>query len=282
MSSKPAFEEDLRQIAGEAYALSGQLCGTCADMHALWPYIRLARASTGIEDEGSRLERVLSELIRQGRREVLIAGAQDTGLLTLVARASPEANIVVLDQCETPLELCRRLARRNALAISTLHTDLRDLEVVARFNLILVHFTLHFIEPAHRIDVLMRLRRALKPGGRLALLFNTGRKIGGALMSQGREGYAHWVMDELDRLTVPLPEPADAFGARLSRHGGRREDREGAYATPDEVCGLLRKAGFDVCDCFETTATVADPLRDFVAKIDKRRFLAVAAPADKG
>ena len=58
------------------------------------------------------LESRLAGLFAQGRRHVLIAGSQDTGVLALVARAGAkhDANITVLDICETPLELCRRFA----------------------------------------------------------------------------------------------------------------------------------------------------------------------------
>jgi hypothetical protein len=47
--------EPLRGLAAEAYEISDRLCGTCRDLHALWPYIRLSRASTGVEGRESRL-----------------------------------------------------------------------------------------------------------------------------------------------------------------------------------------------------------------------------------
>ena len=87
------------------------------------------------------------------------------------------------------------------------------------------------------------------------------------------------MIDELARIAVPLPEPPDAFRARLRRHATRREDREGAFAAPEDVDALLGEAGFEVCERFEITTTLADPVKTFVAKIDKRRFLAVAAPS---
>ena len=100
-------------LTAEAYELSGRLCGTCRDLHALWPYIRLSRASTGIEVQASKLESRLGDLFARGLRRLLIAGSADTGLLALAARAGADhgVNIVVLDICETPLELCRTFCR---------------------------------------------------------------------------------------------------------------------------------------------------------------------------
>src|SRR5712691_5302773 len=108
MSHVAPYSEPLRELAAEAYEISGRLCGACGDLHALWPYIRLSRASTGVEARESRLQAELRGFFACGLRDVLIAGSQDAGLLALVARAKEGArgehpsNITVLDICETP------------------------------------------------------------------------------------------------------------------------------------------------------------------------------------
>ena len=50
------YLEDLPRIAAEAYELSARLCGDCRNQHALWSYLRLSRASTGAEEQQSKLE----------------------------------------------------------------------------------------------------------------------------------------------------------------------------------------------------------------------------------
>src|SRR6266853_5198646 len=130
--SDPGVEEDLPRLAAWSFELSKRLCRSCGQLHALWPYIRLARASTGIEAAASHLQSLLAARIAAGRRRVLIAGAADTGLPALVARAGAghDPDIVVLDRCRTPLELCGRLGR--SLRIATVHEDLRDLDMPGR------------------------------------------------------------------------------------------------------------------------------------------------------
>src|SRR5690348_3644853 len=105
------YNERLSDLAAQAYQLSGRLCATCRNLHALWPYMRLLRSSTGVEHQGSDLEIALRILIAGGLRKILVAGAADTGLLALVMRAaaSNDVHICVLDICDTPLDLCRRL-----------------------------------------------------------------------------------------------------------------------------------------------------------------------------
>jgi SAM-dependent methyltransferase len=280
MSHDPRYAEDLPRLAAEAYELSGRLCGTCRDMHALWTYIRLSRASTGVEAQASNLEAQLTALFAGGRRHVLIAGSQDTGVLALVARAGagPEMNITVLDICETPLELCRAFAKQWSLPIETVRQDLLDLDIQQRFDIVLVHGTLQYISADRRADVLARMQRAIRPGGRLVLLFNTSRSVAGEVAQESRAGYGDWVIDELTRLDVALPDTDAVFRERLNAHARRRELREGAFAEPGEVEALLNAAGFDIDHCTRLDVALAGPVDNFISKISKRRFMAIAEP----
>jgi SAM-dependent methyltransferase len=183
---------------------------------------------------------------------------------------------VVLDRCATPLESCRRLAQAWRLPIATWQEDLMDLAAQDRFDIVLVHGTLHYIPADRRQDVLARLRRALRPDGRLVLLFNVSEALAGSLASEGRSRYADWVIEELTRLRVPLPEPRNAFAERLRVHAENREHREGAFRGPEMVQNLLAGAGFAVIDQFEIGLALADPMQHFVSRMAKRRFLVVA------
>ena len=278
MSGQTRFNEDLPRLAAANFEIAEGMCRSCRHMHALWPYIRLARASTGAEGDASVLEAVLAGLIAEGRSSLLIAGSQDTGLLALAARAcgAADLDIVVLDRCATPLESCRRLAQAWGLPIATWQQDLMDLAAPDRFDIVLVHGTLHYIPADRRADVLARLRRALRAGGRLVLLFNVSESLAGSLASEARSRYADWVIEELTHRGVPLPEPRDAFAARLRVHAETREHREGAFHGPEMVQELLASAGFAILDQFEIGLALADPMQHFVARMAKRRFLVVA------
>ena len=177
IQTREADIERLGEIAAEAYAVAGRFCGSCRNLHALWPYIRLSRSSTGLERSGSVLEMALRAFITTGLRKILIAGAADTGLLSLVLRAADDfdVDVTVLDVCASPLELCRRLAGQWSIPVRTVKQDLADLDERQAFDLVLVHGTLHFIAGEKRLNVLARIHRALRPNGRLVLLFNTSR-----------------------------------------------------------------------------------------------------------
>lgn len=282
MSQRDEFIEPLGEFAQEAYKISGSLCGSCSDLHALWPYIRLSRASTGVEEPGSMLELSLRGLISEGRRDVLIAGSADTGLLALTARAAADyaVNIAVLDICETPLEMCRQFAARCALPIETVRQDLRKLKADRKFDLVLVHGTLHFIEPGARREALVRIRSVLRSKGRLVLLFNTSRARSVELAEQTHADYAADVLRDLERQQIPLPDIETRMAERLAAHSRQRQLREGAFAEPEDVEQLLDASGLRLIDCSELTMELGKPMSNFVSRIAKRRFLAIAAPSD--
>jgi SAM-dependent methyltransferase len=277
MPQNPHDSEHLRELAVEAFELSNCLCGPCRDLHALWPYIRLSRMSTGIEDQASKLQAQLNDFFARGLRDILIAGSADSGLLALVARARANhgTSIAVLDICGTPLELCRRFARRCALSIETFQQDLLDLNFSHRFDIVLVHGTLQFIAADRRPEALSRIRRALRPEGRLVLLFNTSHPVAAEDAERTRAEYADSVLNELKSLGIPLPEAAAAMRERLYAHSRRRELREGAFAEPEDVERALRDAGFRVDVCTEIDVRLAGAGRGFVSQISKRRFLAI-------
>ena len=280
MSGDARFREDLPRLAAESFELSSRLCRSCGDMHALEPYIRLVRGRTDVEPPSSPLQSQLTDLMALGRKKVLVAGSQDTGLLALVARAGAELDpeIVVLDRCATPLELCRRFARRWILPIETMQEDLTHLAMRARVDIVLVHFTLHHISGDRHADVVARLRHALRPSGRLLLLFHTSHRVETDLGSENSERFADWAIEELERIPVSLPQAREVFRARLRSRAQNLEDRQGVFHDPEDVDALLAGAGFTVRERFEIGLNRANPRQDPIAKMMKRRFLVIAEP----
>ena len=88
MSADPRWVEDLPALAAEAYALAGRFCGACRDYHALWPYRRITLKHGESEMDQAAVGSALAELMADGGKRVLIAGAADSGVLATVARAS--------------------------------------------------------------------------------------------------------------------------------------------------------------------------------------------------
>jgi SAM-dependent methyltransferase len=279
-SGSPEFVEDLPQIAADAYELSARLCGECRNQHALWTYLRLTRASTGVEKRESQLEAQLSAIVDSGARDILIAGCQDTGLLALVARATfrHRPKIIVLDICETPLELCRRFARQWSLPIETVRQDLVDIDYRSQFDLVLMHGTLNFVHRHRQPRVMDRLREALRAGGKLVLLFNTGQPVSDDNALNGRKTYASFVLSELTRLGIALPDHEAQLQDRLIVRARQRELRDASFSKPEEVESILQDAGFHMQSCTRLNVELAKPVDALLATFSKQRFMAIAEP----
>jgi SAM-dependent methyltransferase len=281
MPDTDRLHEDLPRLAGEAFQLAGQLCASCRNFHALWPYVRLSRASGAAEGSRSVIEPLLAQHFALNRRHVLIAGAADTGLLAFVARvgAGCGVHIHLVDQCGTPLELCRRFAQRWLLPIKTTQQDLADFDAKAEFDLVFVHSLLQFIAADRRAQFVSRMQRALRPDGRLIMLFRVGQRIAGDLLPAYRAGYVKWILGELERLNVPLPESSEAFGIRLNAYALAHETREGAMGDPREVMDLLEHAGFAIEKLVPVEPSLSVSFQQFESKLSKRRFVVVAKPS---
>jgi hypothetical protein len=279
MDVMPEIDEHLHQLAIDAYALATRRCGVCANLHALWPYLRIARIVSGVEGGDSTLVATTSEICATGPKDVLIAGACDTGILSLAAKASGgrAASFVVIDLCDTPLELCRKFAKRCNLRLKTAVQDVVDIRFRARFDLIIAHSLLQFIRPQDRLNMHSRFAGALKPGGKFVQIFNTSRRIQPAIAADYRRRYPDWVIRELEAKNVPLPTTREAFCARLVSYAIERENREGVVESEEEVLDVMRSAGFSTISCKNIDLNLAARYTDFVAQLSKRRYLTVAS-----
>lgn len=276
MRGEARFAENLRQLAADACELAVRRCGPCQNFHLLWPYLRLAGASGG--DVGSPfVHAILARLLSAGNARILIAGSADSGLLAVVARAAgAETEIVVLDRCQTPLELCRRFAERWSLPIETLQLDLMELSLQSRFDIVFAHSLLQFIPADRRVDVLARMRRSLRPDGRLVIVFRTSARIEGSLLAEYRASYPKYLIEQLEAMNVELPEPREIFARRVDAYAEERRAREGAHVSRAEVEQLIEAAGFEIEDITQIEAEQSAQFRRLTAKIGKARFVAVA------
>jgi len=268
------FSEDLRQLAGEAWEVAGRLCGACRNLHVLWPYQRLA-GSPG--RDVAVVEPVLRRLLSASGRKVLIAGCADSGLLALVARtANPATAITVVDRCETPLELCRRFARRWDFTVDTDHLDLTELSATSSFDVVFAHELLQHIPADRRVDTLSRMRHAMRAEGRLVLVFHTSNRVDGDAVTAYQQHFPQHLIERLEANGVALPEPREAFRRRTESYADEWRAREGALASRAEVESLLGVAGFDIEDLTPIEVDRPKQFRELAAKVNKQRFLAVA------
>ena len=103
--------------------------------------------------------------------------------------------------------------------ISTLCGDARMLPDTAIFDAVWAHFSLQHIRRCDLPDVLMRITRSLKPGGRLFIAIHEGTET---LRDTLDRLYCHWRRTALEELLAPLGLTTRAAHTRPDRgHDGR-------------------------------------------------------------
>jgi hypothetical protein len=270
------YMENLPELAAQAFKLSRKFCGPCQNYHSLWTYQRIARASGG-SIAAPMLRAILGRLCSTGNERILIAGSADTGLLSVVLGvAHPDCSIVVVDRCETPLELCQQFSRRVTREILTVRSNLADVPLELQFDVILAHSVLQHIDPEYRLAVLSRLHRTLRIKGHLVLVFRTSSQIEGRLSEEYRREYARHVLEQLEAANIPLPESRDAFYRKLNIYAEERQTRQGDHKHLQEVEELIKVAGFNIRELHAIEPKHSKPFHELGTKILKQRFVAIA------
>ncbi|MBU2193468.1 MAG: class I SAM-dependent methyltransferase [Alphaproteobacteria bacterium] len=225
------FADDPRQNARLCLTIAPAHCSSCGDFH-LASIMR--RASLLPEERifddaefGAAMAEVLGRLGNEkGAIRVLIAGSTDTGLYTSLLNAAAAAggeafarslSVTLVDQCGTPLEICRRYARANGLQLETVLSDLAGHEPETAFDMIVMHGVLTFFPEAERLAYMRRVAAWLAPQGALISSVQFGEKVGADEPSKR-------IAQALENLQVLLDE-AGGYPQEFARDMGQRVER---------------------------------------------------------
>ena len=247
---------DLIGLAAAGWRLGQDRCAGCGGYHRIWGTLRAAGVVGGTGADEAILTPLLAALLKPADR-VFLAGSADPGLLDLVARAAGQIPLTlsVADLCATPLAVIAQLRRQAAISVSTRRLDLADLEDVGQWDLILSHSMLPFVPPTQRLEILVRLRRALALEGRLVLAARTSANLTAAEAAVHDEAWTTRARKRIADAGVPLPGPAEAFDADLATFAARRQGQLGGFETAEMIAGLLEQAGFEVLQSLKSQET---------------------------
>lgn len=116
--------------------------------------------------------------------KVLIAGSADTKIPALVNAVfedvglykNSDVEMVVIDACRTPLELCRRFSEGKKFRVVTVHGNMPAAIGALRADLVVMSGVLQFMTRDAQRDTLNALRAALGSNGIIAFSHSYGRK----------------------------------------------------------------------------------------------------------
>ncbi|MDH4151415.1 MAG: class I SAM-dependent methyltransferase [Betaproteobacteria bacterium] len=172
-----AVDEMLAESAALARSIAGEHCRqdpesgeSCSWYHGLWQELRLMDLAASPCKQSDFFPLALEQL-RYGRNSlrILISGAADHAILAQVLHAcracNINANITVVDICDTPLRLNQWYADKENIQIQTMTSDILDYSPEKSFDVICSHSFLGQFDAARRARIVEHWRQLLAPDG---------------------------------------------------------------------------------------------------------------------
>lgn len=254
------FEESPVENAQRCLELAPNHCVACGDFH-LRSILRRMSVNTGektgdADEFRSMISLVLERLRSDGAKlRIAIIGSTDTGLLAQLMLAAAQAggvkfaqslDVTILDQCRTPLEICRGYAEKTGIRLRTEQTDFLSHVCGRDYDLVLMHGVLPFFPSEVRLQYLAHIAGWLKPASYLISSTHLGTKPD--LTTE--EKRTHQAISNLRTLAGEDPhlssERVDALIARLRTSLKTRKSEPKVFADADEATAFYQAAGLRV------------------------------------
>jgi SAM-dependent methyltransferase len=254
-----AFEDPILLSAPLARGASATLClhedghgQGCGWYHGVLPYMRFLETTADPRSHAPFFLRNFGALAKNGGFEhVLVSGAADYCMTAQVIHgyreAGVEANITVVDRCETPLMLNSWYADRVSADVRTVASPIMDYRPDAPFDVICTHCFLGYFDPQTRPRVVERWNDWLRPGGKVVTVNGIRRGFTGDMIRfspEHAEAYVNEVVrrararrDRLDIDPATLEAWAKAYTANFWNY---------PTCSEDEMSGFFEAAGFTV------------------------------------
>jgi SAM-dependent methyltransferase len=248
--------EDLREASRRAFELAPIHCDECLSYHLLFPIKRYLSPVAAIPDQ-SQMVAAIGELltktaaIHDGRIDIVVAGAADTGVLAICAHAADRflqaarhrVRFTALDLCKTPLALCADYATRNDIELDIHAVDIVSTAIRCPADVIVLHSLLCYIRPESHEAVLRKLASWLKPEGRI--VFSTEIRSAND-EDTGRERRHQRIAEikaSVEAGAFTVNEPIEVFYARLENAQKKEKSRLFDFENANQLHELFRRAG---------------------------------------
>ena len=154
------FADELERISG--FAFDDRVARVFPDM--------INRSVPGYKAIVAMTGQLAGHYLRPGSRCYDLGCSRGAGTLAMVANAPANCSIVAIDNSASMIELLRADLDHSEIAhpIELRCADILD-EPVANADFVAMNFTLQFIDPQRRDDLLGKICRGINPGGALLL-----------------------------------------------------------------------------------------------------------------
>ncbi len=251
-------EEPLHLSAALARHAATYLCRVdpetgerCSWYHGLWQDLRVIGLAASPERQAEFFLRSFAELAkRNSHQRVLISGAADFSILACVlwacAKNGVQAEVTVVDRCDTPLFLNKWYAERAGCEIATVMSDILDYQPSAPFDMICSHSFLGQFPHPKRPQLVEKWSQLLAPGGAVLVVNRLRPDLGPKEVRFSPEearAFRSKVAQRIGRLTDLSAHDRQ----QIVRRTGIYVERSQTYAlSSEELLALFAGNGFQI------------------------------------
>lgn len=246
-------DEAFRAESARFLPLCAAHCHCPNGWHFMWSAYKASGRRRSIYYQQPLLQTLLAPALPDVRK-VLIAGAADAGILSVLASIlGAQVEYVAIDICGAPLEDIREHALRKGLVVRCQQTPLQDFVPQERFDLVFVHNTLYFMPPADALRALRQLRLGMHANAWMACGMRYNREVAAPcaadMASKTRAMLAATYADRPDLIGLIEPH-VDAQAQALAQAGGGLHRYQ-----PAEFASLLKEALYTTVGGYIDTLT---------------------------
>lgn len=171
------LQEPLMQSADMMYEVASLCCShdhvnndSCQWYHSIWQYLRLLdMVSTPSWHHDFYINHLFDNVEGNKRVPVLISGTADYSILSYVLHVAKnkeiDADVSVIDLCETPLFACRWYANKLNKKVNAMQTSVFDLDENIKYDMVCADAFLTRFKGEQFKNVVSKWYNVLNPGG---------------------------------------------------------------------------------------------------------------------
>ena len=244
-------DDEFRAEAARFLPLCEEYCTCPSGWHFIWSAFKASGRRRSVYYQQPLLARLLKPTLIKTRK-VLIAGAADSGILSVLASIfGPQVQYVVIDRCAAPLKEVQIYAADHGLSVRCQQVPLQDYLPQEIFDLIFLHNTLGFLAPELAARVLHRLGQGLNAHGYMAC----GMRYYSDTVHQNSTAIAADCRSLFRTTFADHPNLMEIIDSHINSYAISQSERSQNIYNPSLVQAMITAAGYDTVDRYTDNLT---------------------------
>lgn len=246
--------DEFRAESEQFLSICAEHCTCKNGWHFLWSAYKAAGRRRSVYFQQPLLAKLLAPM-RQSVRSILIAGSADAGILSVLDSIFGSCiDYTAIDICAAPLVEMQRYAASKGITLGWEQTSLQDFVPQQTFDLVFVHNTLIYLQPAEAMLVLSKFKHCMHDNSMLTCGMRYERHpVGLSAMEPGE--FAAEIRQMLDQTYSDRPDLVSLVAPHVDAYAASSCLGKLYRYDSIEFGEMLRSAGYQTVDAYTDILT---------------------------